>query len=514
VHYEIKINKISIFHIFNMIYTTNSNFNWRCSLVFICSFTLLKANAQFYIKGICSVSASGSISVFENNFIAEPTAQIINDGAIQNKCVSTFMGVGASFAGLGMLTFSADGLQSIDANGGAIDCNITLNNANNLSLTTLALGSAFGVSNSLSFGGNFTFLAGDLITNSSEIIFKDQATHTSSSNASHINGWCFKKGNDPFEFPVGDGIKLRKAAISAPSSLTDVYACKYFKSNPNLQYNVGLKDPTLSVISLCEYWLLNRITGTSSASISLSWDNSYSCGVSNPSELLIARWNGTMWKDHGNGGTTGTLAAGTIVSASTISSFSPFTLASTTTNNPLPIELISFDANCNNAAVDVKWSTASEHNNYYFSVERSLDGESWINVFISNGAGNSTQLLNYYWTDNEPFRQERYYRLKQTDFDGATSYSNIVFVDGCIGKENALRISPNPGNENVNVDLISEDIIGFQILDSKGIIVLSKTFIDPISSFSIDINSFNSGVYIIFLTSNSGSFTEKFVKLL
>jgi hypothetical protein len=499
---------------YNLYFSIKFKLNWKNFLVFICSFTLSSANAQFYIKGICSVSASGSISVFENNFIAEPTAQIINDGAIQNKCVSTFMGDGASFTGLGMLTFSALGLQSIDANGGAIDCNITLNNASNLSLTTLALGAAFSVSNSLSFGGNFTFLTGDLITNSSEIIFKDQATHTGSSNASHINGWCFKKGNDSFEFPVGDGIKLRKAAISAPSSLTDLFACKYFKSDPNLQYNVGMKDPTMSVISLCEYWLLNRITGTSSASVSLSWDQSYSCGVSNSTELLIARWNGTMWKDHGNGGTSGTLAAGTIVSASAISSFSPFTLASTTINNPLPIELISFDAKCNNTAVDVKWSTASEHNNYYFSVERSLDGEHWINVFITNGAGNSNQLINYNWTDSEPVRQESYYRLKQTDFDGAASYSNIVFVDGCIGKENALRISPNPGNENVNIDLLSEDIIGFQILDSKGIIVLSKTFIDPISSFSIDLNSFNSGVYTIFLTSHSGSFTERFVKLL
>ena len=53
-----------------------------------------------------------------------------------------------------------------------------------------------------------------------------------------------------------------------------------------------------------------------------------------------------------------------------------------------------------------------------------------------------------------------------------------------------------------------------QILDSKGKIVLSKTFTDPVTAYSIDINSFNSGVYIIFLNSNSGSFTEKFVKLL
>jgi hypothetical protein len=424
------------------------------------------------------------------------------------------MGVGASVIGLGTLTFSANNLQSIDANGGAIDCNITLNNTNNLSIVTLALGSALSDTNTLYFGGNFTFLNGDLITNSSKIIFKDQATHNSSSNASHINGWCSKIGNDAFEFPVGDGTKLRKAAISAPFYITDVFACKYFKVNPSSLYNVGLKDPLLYNVSQCEYWLLNRIIGSSSTSVSLSWDNSYSCGVSNPSELRIARWQGTMWKDHGNGGTTGTVAAGTIVSTNAISSFSPFTLASATANNPLPIELISFDANCKNTAVDVKWSTASEHNNDYFSVERSSDGENWINMFVSSGAGNSTQLLNYYWTDNEPFREERYYRLKQTDFDGAASYSNIVFVDGCISKENALRIQPNPGNAYVNIDLKSEDITGFQVLDSKGIIVLSKTFTEPVANYSIDINSFNSGVYIIFLSSNSGNFTEKFVKLL
>lgn len=498
----------------NIIYLMRFENFWRYALIFMCICTLFNFHAQLYVKGIFSVSAAGSVSVFENNFIAEPTSLIINNGSIQNKCASTFMGVGASVIGLGTLTFSANNLQSIDANGGAIDCNITLNNTNNLSIVTLALGSALSDTNTLYFGGNFTFLDGDLITNSSKIVFKDQATHISSSNSSHINGWCSKIGNDAFEFPVGDGTKLRKAAISAPSEITDVFACKYFMLNPSSLYNVGLKDPLLYNVSQCEYWLLNRIIGTSSASVSLSWDNSSSCGVSNPTELRVARWNGTMWKDHGNGGTTGTVAAGTLVSTNEISSFSPFTLASATANNPLPIELISFDANCKNTVVDVNWSTASEHNNDYFSVERSSDGDNWINMFIYSGAGNSTQLLNYNWTDNELNRSGRYYRLKQTDFDGTASYSNIVFVDGCISQENALRIQPNPGNEYVNIDLKSEDITGLQILDSKGKIVLSKTFIEPITNYSIDINLFNTGVYIVFLTSNSGSFTERFVKLL
>lgn len=94
----------------------------------------------------------------------------------------------------------------------------------------------------------------------------------------------------------------------------------------------------------------------------------------------------------------------------------------------LPIELISFDASLNNNNVDLYWATASEYNNDFFTIERSTDGLNWEHVTIVSGAGNSTQRLDYYIQDSRPLSGISYYRLKQTDFDGAFEYSNIVSV--------------------------------------------------------------------------------------
>ena len=95
----------------------------------------------------------------------------------------------------------------------------------------------------------------------------------------------------------------------------------------------------------------------------------------------------------------------------------------------LPVELLSFSAERNNRYVDLSWITATEINNDYFTVERSLDGINFTVIGSMPGSGNSSIILNYKLIDSSPIENEiSYYRLKQTDFDGAYSYSDIVSV--------------------------------------------------------------------------------------
>jgi hypothetical protein len=84
----------------------------------------------------------------------------------------------------------------------------------------------------------------------------------------------------------------------------------------------------------------------------------------------------------------------------------------------LPVELLYFEGYGYLTFNNLKWSTASEHNSDYFSIERSENGETWESVGSKKSAGNSTQTINYFYNDSYINKGIIYYRLKQVDFDG------------------------------------------------------------------------------------------------
>jgi len=117
----------------------------------------------------------------------------------------------------------------------------------------------------------------------------------------------------------------------------------------------------------------------------------------------------------------------------------------------LPIELLSFYAEPENDFINISWSTASEINNDYFTIEKGIDAMNFEFVANVDGAGNSNALLNYSTSDNEPSSGVSYYRLKQTDFDGNFSYSNVIEVDFVGRLADNVTIYPNPFYESVNI---------------------------------------------------------------
>jgi hypothetical protein len=493
-----------------------SKYSFFSKLFFVlsCLFCFTSANAQFFVKGTLFISSTNSVVNLETNFIVEPTAALTNNGTIENKSTTTVLGNTAPIGGTGTLIFSSTAAQSIDGNNSSIDCNVTINNSNNLAIVTSALGSSPAVSNDVQLLRVLTFTVGDLVTNDSRVVFKAGASYTGAADNKHVNGWCKKIGSTAFTFPVGNGAKLRSTGISAPANVTDAFECTYLNSNPHSLYNVTLKDATLNNVSQCEYWIINRTNGTtSSATVTLSWDNVFSCGVTSTADLRVARWDGAKWANHGSAAVTGSATAGTLNTSAAVTSFSPFTLASVGTANPLPVELIAFDAICEDGNVNMHWSTASEHNNAFFTIERSMDAVNWENMLSTVGAGNSTQLLQYNWMDEDPIRAPRYYQLKQTDFDGAFTYSEMVYVKDCSIADNSLTILPNPASEYVQLYLSNGKIKSFQVMDSRGQLVAEQSFKEQTSFYDLEISSFQPGVYLVYVSTDSGSFIEKFVKI-
>ncbi|HLG34709.1 MAG TPA: T9SS type A sorting domain-containing protein [Bacteroidia bacterium] len=94
--------------------------------------------------------------------------------------------------------------------------------------------------------------------------------------------------------------------------------------------------------------------------------------------------------------------------------------------SPLPIELLSFDCLTKTSGIQLKWSTATEINNDYFKIERTMDGIIFETIGIVDGAGNSNQVRNYSFTDNNPDKGANNYRLTQVDFDGRSETFNPI----------------------------------------------------------------------------------------
>lgn len=126
------------------------------------------------------------------------------------------------------------------------------------------------------------------------------------------------------------------------------------------------------------------------------------------------------------------------------------TIGSMSVITTLPIELTKFDAELNSKrTVDVSWTTETEINNDYFIVEKSIDLQTWEKIAEVNGAGNSSQTINYYTEDKTPIIGMNYYRLKQVDYDGQISISDIRAVNLEIME--SVSIYPNPSNSNFTI---------------------------------------------------------------
>jgi hypothetical protein len=347
--------------------------------------------------------------------------------------------------------------------------------------------------------GDVTFTSGNILTTATNYInFAAGATATSASNVSYVDGPVRKTGANAFTFPVGNAGVYRSIGMSAPGSTSDVFTAQYYRTPQLIGTN---KASTLATLSNCEYWTLDRTSGTSNVSVTLSW-NSSECNsfritsyVANLNDLRVSRWNGSQWVDHGNDGlnTTATAASGTVTSSAAITAFSPFVLASSSTSNPLPIVLKDFQATLVGNSVKCSWETATEINNDHFTLERSENGTDFYEMAQVKGAGNKNSSSLYSYWDERAAEGISYYRLKQTDFDGTTSYLGVRTVENKEGKP-VLTLYPNPV---APAEIIRTNYTGAaKIISSTGQEMFTIT-----NALEVVLPKLASGVYI-FLTAD------------
>ena len=191
----------------------------------------------------------------------------------------------------------------------------------------------------------------------------------------------------------------------------------------------------------------------------------------------------------------------------------------------LPIKLESFNAKYNKdfKYVDISWSTSSEVNNDYFIVERSTDGFHFESIKTIEGAGNSTERIEYMIEDAYPKKGENFYRLKQIDFDGEFTYSEIRVVDVSKATENVFSFSirPNPSNGKFNIKYDHDDKYSknkevlIVVLDISGNEHYSKAYpLENMDNQFININMENKlapGIYFVTGSSNDRYYRQRIV---
>ena len=146
-------------------------------------------------------------------------------------------------------------------------------------------------------------------------------------------------------------------------------------------------------------------------------------------------------------------------------------------DNPLPVELVSFNGNCGDGVVELNWTTASEHNSAYYQIEKSRDGENWDVINTQDAAGNSNEMRSYSFVDAHASAGNNLYRLSQFDIDGDSKTYSVVNVNCAAANAGYFSTHPNPSTGQFHVVLNNQELIGtatIRMVDSRGTIVSQK----------------------------------------
>ncbi len=176
--------------------------------------------------------------------------------------------------------------------------------------------------------------------------------------------------------------------------------------------------------------------------------------------------------------------------------------------NPVPLDLVSFEARPSRENVLLSWRTENEKNTDRFEIERSVDGNSFATVGTVSAKGDgATGRNDYSFTDDAPLAGVQFYRLKMWDKDGKMKYSNVVKVsfDGVL----AVKIFPNPANSFVELKNIS----GFNkavISNMSGQVLLSRAIYG--NEARLDISTLSQGLYIVRVTGEGKDVKVKLIK--
>lgn len=453
-------------------------------------------------------------TVFANNITIETGANL-SLGTGELNIHGNYTNNGTLIPENGTVVFTGlSGNQTITKNGGETFTNLTVNKNSgsvvlaNLSNSPITITGALTLTKGLVQIGANDFIMGNL----SSLNGGSELSYIQTSSTGSVKRTVSAASSSLF--PIGKG-------TYNPIQLTKIGASHSFGARVVDQVTAnGLDNGPISTgANAGRMWDITPAAGYNSSqpvTVSLfyknfgnnspySINNHYNAGFSNsPADRRMFHFGGT-WEDISDASfytnSTDTLNGFIYCRQSGVSDFSPFTVSNFSA--VLPIELVSFQANCtDDNTVSVTWSTASEHNTSHYVVEKSRDGQNWSVLGVTGAAFNSTELLNYEMIDVELSSEVVYYRLTQYDNDGQFEVFNVVALNCEINSTNTLTTYPNPSENNFYLNLFTDEMEGngqIIVLDGNGRVVYTKSVLLQNGNNVILIDDMNAepGIYYI-----------------
>jgi hypothetical protein len=430
-----------------------------------------EVNSVIMLNGDLSIEPGGIFDMSDGNNATPDGVLNIKGDFVNTANAADFIIGNAS------VIFNGSALQTITSPANQDFGKFILDNS---SVAGVKLNNNIDVSREMQFVNGVLDLNGNILTLGSATA---NAVISGSGNNSYILSWDgadngsvvhrVNSTGSAYLFPIGDTIEYTPFVVnltSATLSSATLTAKLYGNAHP-------LIDAT-SNIYLGRYWSIEP-TGITNPLYNVSYTYGASDIFGDESFLFPAKFNTGGWQSClesmsnamiGNGSVD---ASTNTLSWTGITTFSEFTGVGN--GNPLPIELLNFTAEPVENEVKLAWTTASETNNSFFTVERSTDGVHFEEVVKQDGAGNSNGIRNYDAVDANPYLGVSYYRLKQTDFNGDFTYSDMVPVN-FLGENrvalNSIFADRANGTLNIRCSNPANAEIKLEIYDANGRLVI------------------------------------------
>ena len=436
-----------------------------------------------------------------------PVANTVNIAGNWNN-----FGTGGFTEATSIVNFNGSALQSITTPGGENFTNLTVNNSgagiqlnNNSTIATL-----FNMTQgNINLNGNILTL-GISVANNGTLNYTTGTLYGTGSFTRWFKTGVIANGSVTGLFPMGTTTDYRPFFVSAPAAgptTGGTITVAYNDATTNTSIPTYMDGPATIQVRKDLNWAVSTANGLNGGTYNLDVQGTGYGVIGAVSDLRLTLANSVVGAPGVNGGTTSNPQVNRtgLTPANLVNSF--FIGSINSVNTPLPITLISFTASVVNGEVVLKWTTAAEINNDYFTIQRSKDVMGWENIQRVEGSGTSGNTKSYSTKDPSPFNGTSYYRLMQTDIDGKSTYSFVESVN--LGNKNAeIIIYPNPASDQIKIIFPASGQYEVALLNSNGQLMNHFVEVNGISTV-LNVSGMKSGIYFIRISHNGISETRK-----